>query len=384
MDITITPAKLCGTVQVLPSKSQVHRLLLCAAFADAPTRIRCPRVSRDMEATAACLRALGARITHDEDGYRVVPIATVTRNATLFCRDSGTTLRLLLPVVGALGSEATFVMEGRLAQRPLSPLWEELERMGCRLSRPAPHLLHITGQLRSGEYHIDGGVSSQFVSGLLFAAALLPPGSSVRVDGTLQSEPYVEMTQQALALFHAPAFRSPGTVTAEGDWSNGAFFLAAQALGNSLDVRGLSRNSVQGDRTVVSILKRLDAAKQTVCAANIPDLVPILAVFAAARHGAVFTDIRRLRLKESDRVRSTVDMLTALGACACAEENALTVFPATLTGGTVDACCDHRIAMSAAIASTVCTERVTILGAQCVEKSYPDFWEEFVRLGGKI
>lgn len=384
MDVTITPAALHGTVQALPSKSQVHRLLLCAALADAPTYIGCAAVSRDMEATAACLRALGAQIDRDKRGYRVSPIVTAPQAATLFCRDSGTTLRLLLPIVGALGVDATFVTEGRLAQRPLSPLWEELERMGCRLSRPAPQLVRICGRLRPGEYRIDGGVSSQFVSGLLFAAAILREGSTVRVDGALQSKPYVELTERALRLFDAPAFHSPGTVEAEGDWSNAAFFLTARALGSEVDVRGLDPHSAQGDRAIATLLPMLDASAQTICAADIPDLVPSLAVFAAARHGAVFTDIRRLRLKESDRVRSVIGMLRALGARAFADENTLTVRPAALTGGTVDACDDHRIAMAAAIASTVCTAPVTVLGAQCVEKSYPDFWEEFVRLGGKL
>ena len=176
---------------------------------------------------------------------------------------------------------------------------------------------------------------------------------------------------------------SPGTVTVEGDWSSAAFWLAAAALGSDVTVTGLDEHSVQGDRDITRLLPML-REHIAISAADIPDLVPILAVVAAANQGAVITDIRRLRLKESDRIHAIVDMLCALGGRAFADENALTVCPIPLTGGTVDARNDHRIAMSAAIASTVCTNPVTILGAECVSKSYPGFWKEFTRLGGRI
>ena len=167
----------------------------------------------------------------------------------------------------------------------------------------------------------------------------------------------------------------------EGDWSNGAFFLAAKALGNPVSVTNLAPDSPQGDRAVFDLLPTLEGSP-VISAADIPDLVPILAVTAACKHGAVFTGIRRLRLKESDRVASVIAMLEALGGKAEATEDTLTVWGTGLTGGTVDAVNDHRIAMSAAIAATVCQKPVTILGAQCVEKSYPRFWEEYARLGG--
>ena len=382
MDITIRPGKLTGKLTVIPSKSQAHRLLICAAFADMPTQLICPETNGDIEATAACLRGLGADISRSYNGYTVFPATQIPEKARLDCRDSGSTLRFLLPIVGALGVDATFYMDGRLPERPLSPLWEEMERMGCCLSRPTENTIHCFGKLRPGEYTMDGGVSSQFVTGLLFATALMKGHSAVTVTGTLESKPYVDMTKDALRLFDAPNFRTPGYIEVEGDWSGGAFFLAANALGSELTVRGLSPNSAQGDRAIVDVLALLDSGTPTVSARDIPDLVPILAVVAAAKQGATFTDIRRLRLKESDRVATTVAMLKALGGVAEADENTLTVGGTGLTGGKVDACNDHRIAMAAAIGATVCSGPVTILGAECVKKSYPRFWEEYARLGG--
>jgi 3-phosphoshikimate 1-carboxyvinyltransferase len=169
----------------------------------------------------------------------------------------------------------------------------------------------------------------------------------------------------------------------EGDWSNGAFWLAANALDSELTIRGLRTDSAQGDRAVLKILRLLVHGTSTVSAADIPDLVPILAVCAAVKQGAVFTDIRRLRLKESDRVASVIAMIENLGGKAKADENTLTICGTGLRGGIVDAMNDHRIAMAAAIAATVCKENVTIIGAECVKKSYPAFWEEYARLGGK-
>lgn len=392
MDITIHPGKLTGSTKAIPSKSQAHRLLICAAFADGPTELICPETNRDIEATAGCLRALGAGICRTNRGYGVTPLAKIPAEAALNCHDSGSTLRFLLPIVGALGVPAVFKLEGRLPKRPLSPLWEEMERMGCKLEFLSGDTLRCSGKLRGGEYRIDGGVSSQFITGLLFAASLLKEDSRFHILGKLESAPYVTMTQRAMARFGVDTtgfvvkggqtYHTPGEVTVEGDWSNGAFFLTAKELGSALSVQGLDPDSAQGDRVVTELLPLLGSTMPTISAADIPDLVPILSVAAAARHGAVFTDTRRLRLKESDRVASIIAMLESLGGSAEAADDTLTVLGTGLTGGTVDAVNDHRIAMAAAIASTVCREPVTILGAECVQKSYPQFWEEFTRLGG--
>ena len=190
MDLTVTPGLLSGQIPAIPSKSQAHRLMLCSAFADSETELLCPRTSQDMEATAGCLRSLGASVTRTDAGCRIRTIREIPRHAVLDCRDSGSTLRFLLPVAGALGVDATFQMEGRLPRRPLSPLREELERMGCSLSRPTETTLRIEGRLHSGTYRMAGNVSSQFITGLLFAGVLIPGPFSLEITGKLESRPY--------------------------------------------------------------------------------------------------------------------------------------------------------------------------------------------------
>ncbi len=382
MDITITPRPLRGNVTVIPSKSQAHRLLICAALADNPTQLVCPETNRDIEATVDCLNALGARINRNDSSYNIIPISSPPEAAILHCCESGSTLRFMLPIAGAMGVDATFLMEGRLPSRPLSPLWEEMERMGCQLTRPTDNTLRCQGKLRPGNYHIDGGVSSQYITGLLFALSLIGD-SHLQITGNIESAPYIALTHCAMSAFHAPTYHSPGYIMVEGDWSNGAFWLTAQFLNSQITVQGLDIDSVQGDRAVLDHLQELTHRNAMICAKDIPDLVPILSVFAAANHGAVFTDIQRLRLKESDRVVSTIAMIENLGGKATATEDSLIIFGTGLTGGTVDAFNDHRIAMAAAIAATVCTTPTIILGADCVRKSYPKFWEEYTRLGGK-
>lgn len=392
MDLTITPRLLRGEITAIPSKSMAHRMLICAAFSQEPTNLICPETNQDIEATAQCLEALGICIERRRRGYHVSPVNRIPEMAVLDCHESGSTLRFLLPIVGALGINTTFKMEGRLPQRPLSPLWEEMERMGCKLKHISGNELQCSGKLRSGAYFIDGSVSSQFISGLLFATSLMDSDSKINIIGNLESAPYVTMTQKVMALFGVNTdnfyikggqqYHSPGTITVEGDWSNGAFFLAAKALGNPVEIKGLSPDSEQGDRAAAQLMPAL-SQNITVSAADIPDLIPILSVAAAANQGAVFTDIQRLRLKESDRVASVIAMIQALGGKAEQTESTLTVFSTGLTGGTVDAHRDHRIAMSAAIAATVCTEPVTIMGAECVIKSYPSFWDEYKKLGGQ-
>lgn len=391
MDITVYPGKLSGQISAIPSKSQAHRALICAAFSNKPTTIYCRETNDDIEATAVCLRGLGADIQRTTYGYLVTPVRQIPRTSVMDCRESGSTLRFMLPVAAALGVDATFYMAGRLPKRPLSPLWEELERMGCQLTRPTENTLRCQGRLHGGDFTIDGGVSSQFISGLLFAMALLPDTSRLQLTGKTESVPYIRMTQNMLKSFGVGTenyevrgsypFQSPGHIHIEGDWSNSAFFLAANALGSTVTVTGLDACSVQGDRAVADILRGFDRFC-TVSAADIPDLVPILAVAACQRQGARFTDVERLRLKESDRVCSTAALLRNLGAEVLVADNALEVMPAIFRGCTVDSAGDHRIAMAAAIAATVATGPVTITGAECVAKSYPAFWDDFGKLGG--
>ncbi len=394
MDVLLQPTRLHGSIAAIPSKSQAHRLLLCAAFADRPTRLICPQTNQDIEATADCLTQLGAKCVRTAWGYAVTPtdLSHPLSPVALHVRESGSTLRFLLPILGALGVETTLHMEGRLGKRPLSPLWEEMERMGCQLRWEAENRLSLSGKLRPGDYRIDGGVSSQFITGLLFAASLMDSDSRLHIQGRLESRPYVDLTKKALAQFGivlsgwtvpgGQHYISPGTLYVEGDWSNAAFFLTAKALGNPVEVTGLDPYSAQGDRAAAYWLERLSCPCK-IDAADIPDLVPILAVAAAGLSGASFYNIGRLRLKESDRIESTVRLLQQLGIRAEAGADTLTVHPGKFTGGTVDACSDHRIAMAAAIAATAASGPVLITGAECVRKSYPGFWEDYKKLGGE-
>ena len=392
MDLRIFPGKLTGQTAAIPSKSQAHRLLICAALADGPTQLYCAQSNRDLDATAACLNALGAEIRVTETGFSVRPMEHIPAKATLPCGESGSTLRFLLPLAAALGVEATLQMEGRLPQRPLSPLWEELERKGCQLSRPTPDSILCRGQLQPGSFRLSGSISSQYFTGLMLALPLLSGSSRLLVQGELESKPYVDMTRQTLALFGVQAdlgeiqgsqrYLSPGMVMVEGDWSNAAFFLTAQAMGSAVSVTGLNPDSAQGDREIRNLLQSMETCS-TISGAQIPDLIPILAVFAACRQGAVFTHIQRLRMKESDRVASTLAMITALGGHGWADADTMTISGTGLTGGQVDAHNDHRIAMASAIAATCCSQPVILLDAQCVQKSDPHFWEVYAQLGGQ-
>lgn len=419
MNITVTSAPLQGELRAIPSKSYMHRALICASLADGTTSLYCPETNRDIEATAACLRALGAEIVTENGWYRVTPMdrsRPAAERAVLDCGESGSTLRFLLPVAAALGRKTAFEGHGRLPQRPLSPLYERMQERGAILSPAGRFPLTVDGQLLPGDYRLDGGVSSQYFTGLLLALPLLSAPSRIYIEGKLESAPYVELTMGVLETFGVtPAwegdrmevtpqsFRSPGTLTVEGDWSNAAFWLVAGALNGEIRLTGLQNDSRQGDRAILSILREMganivaDEAGITVSysslhgisidATDIPDLVPILAVAAAAAEGeTVITGASRLRLKESDRIRSVHDMLLALGVSCEETPDGLRINGGTWQGRklhcSVDSCNDHRIAMSAAIAACACEGEVTILGAESAEKSYPGFFRDLRTLGG--
>ena len=414
MDIKIMPGALSGTVSAIPSKSQTHRALICSALADAPTHIKCEGTSRDIEATAACLTALGADIRSESSGCAVRPRSGDSRGLPLHCGESGSTFRFLLPVAGALGNKTEFRLEGRLPERPLSPLYEELSRHGCSLSPQGSNPFYIEGQLTPGSYSLEASVSSQFISGLLFALPLLDGDSEIKMTGRIESLPYIELTVAMLerygiktqlhdTTFHVPGgqlYRSPKLITVEGDWSNAAFWLAAGAIdGNGITCTGLDIQSRQGDRAILELLAQFGAKVQqgsstvTVSSAklhggklqgididarDIPDLVPVLSVVAAAAEGTTKVyNAGRLRGKESDRLASVVDLLSKLGADIHETEDGLIINGGSaLTGGQVSSWGDHRIAMSAAVAAVLCSEPVIISGAEAVNKSYPGFFTE--------
>ncbi len=417
MKVKVSCPRALGEFFAIPSKSDAHRLLICAALSDAPCEIFCPTVSDDIEATAECLSALGAEIEYRDGTFFVSPIKKKEK-ATLDCRESGSTLRFLLPLASALGGEYELCGRGRLPSRPMGELIDALTSRGAEISGKGSLPLICRGGLSGGDFEIRGDISSQFISGLLFALPLLEKDSTVHIAGKCESLPYIEMTASSLSKFGIKVelnasniyikggqrYRSPRKVKVEGDWSNAAFFLTLGAIcpHSSVTCHGLSANSLQGDRAIVDILSRAGAnvsvvgdsvtvssgklKKIEVDAADIPDLVPILATMAAASSGeSVIYNIERLRLKESDRIKSTSEMLRNLGADVTAEEDKLIVRgKGRLRGGEISSENDHRIAMSAAIAASICDETVVITGAEAVRKSYVDFYKIYRALGADI
>jgi 3-phosphoshikimate 1-carboxyvinyltransferase len=354
-----------------------------------------------MLATSDCLRALGASVEGLESGVCTVrglggrPLSSAKTERHLYCRESGSTLRFLLPLCLLDGVKSVLHGKGRLLSRPLG-IYEELCRERGIFFEQNAECVTVCGRLTAGEYVMRGDVSSQFITGLLFALPLLEGDSRIRLTTHLESRSYLDLTVDALRTFGicvefigereilvpgGQHYRSVDA-TVEGDHSNAAFFGALNALGGDVIVDGLREDSLQGDRVWKQHMDALVEGSPTISLADCPDLGPVLMAVAAAKQGATFTEIHRLRLKESDRVASVIAMIESLGGKAEATENTLTVYGTGLLGGTVDSFGDHRIAMAAAIAATVCKEPVTILGAECVKKSYPGFWEDHCRLGG--
>ena len=412
MDITFNSPAVRAQVRAISSKSEAHRALICASLSDRETKIICTDTNADIDATASCLSALGAKITRVADGFEVSPIGTVTSGASLDANESGSTLRFLLPLVSALGADCEFIMRGRLASRPLSPLYELLTGNGVTISEVGKSPLSVSGKLLSGEYTLEANISSQYISGMLFALSVADGKSILRLSGKIESAPYILMTLDTLRAFGAEIefdaesnifyingkerLVSPSTFTVGGDWSNAAFMLVAGAIGvSSVSISGLDTESRQGDRAVISVLREMGAEIEfgkgkitvypsrlhgiSIDAADIPDLVPILSVAAAVAEGeTVIYNASRLRLKESDRIESVCATLSALGADIRATNDGMIICgKARLSGGEVDSFNDHRIAMSAAVASLVCDGAVTVSRFEAINKSFPTFLENF-------
>ena len=493
MNIKITPQQLNGTIEAIPSKSHAHRLLIAQKLAalqgggqEDPLAI--PTFSEDIDATKGCLAQLDEELPRFD------------------CRESGSTIRFMIPVAMALKDEAVFAGSGKLPQRPLSPLMEEMERHGCSFEMLAAakgaagalncakasergvtsKICRIRGRLQPGKYELAGNISSQFITGLLFALPLLNGDSSLQLTTKLESAGYVDLTLQVLREFgieirevwekitdedanagkkvviseraaeqadslsltanseadlkgipeanlesnsenyliryEIPGnqiYREPEGLKVEGDWSNAAFWLVAGALGGNITCTGLNPDSTQRDKEIVTVLEKMGAKierentayhiagndaplhGETVSAAQFPDLVPVMAVAMTGASGtSSITNAERLRIKESDRLATVCDFLTILGTDIRQTEDGLIIHenknntdpsgtaahcPAPpLSGGTVSSHNDHRIAMAAAVASCRADGPIVITGAEAVKKSYPDFFTDFVKLGGKI
>ncbi|MBD5104561.1 MAG: 3-phosphoshikimate 1-carboxyvinyltransferase, partial [Ruminococcaceae bacterium] len=342
--------------------------------------------------------AFGAKITKEGDITVVEGIQTPSENAIADCFESGSTLRFLIPVAAALGCEAEFHGRAKLPERPITPYFTELTKNGIIFKTKAmPY--QISGRLQAGDYSLAGDISSQFISGLLFALPLLNGDSRIIITSPLQSKPYVDITIAELNKFGIEIEETdygyfvkgnqsytPQNTAIEADMSQAAFFVVANALGSEITIEGLNMNSLQGDKAIIDIVKNADGNAFDVDASQIPDLVPILTVLAAFSKGTShITNCGRLRLKECDRLAVTAAELNKLGARVTENSDSLVIEGVDkIHGGICDSHVDHRIPMSLAIASTRSTEPVTINGAECVSKSYPNFFEDFISLGGIV
>ena len=411
MNVKVSNKSLSGEISAISSKSQAHRILIAAALSGDISEVVIGDTSDDIEATKDCLLQLN----------REVPVFN--------CRESGSTLRFLMPLSMVLKNKAVFFGESGLHKRPLSPLKEHMSEHGCTFSVTDDEICTIEGSLKGGEFVLPGTIGSQFITGLLFALPLLPESSEILLTSTLYSVSYVTMTLQVLETFGISveakydetgekeaytAFRikgnqkyvSPGSVIVEGDWSNSALWLAAGAISPdknvSITCRGLNPLSSQGDRKIISLLKAF-GANITRCntdvkaapgtlhgieidATNIPDLIPIVSVVAAVSAGTTkILNAERLRIKESDRLHAIYDNLTKLGADVEEYPDSLIIRgKERLKGGTVSGYNDHRIVMSMAVAALCCEEPVIITEAEAVSKSYPLFFDDFRKLGGEV
>lgn len=436
MNVTVCKSNICGSVCVPPSKSVAHRLMIAAALAGSSFAVK--NGGKDILATAECLEIMSQRIKSFVDGKRggsrvegrdiskgeeLAPCNAVRGDAPqgerliLNAGESGSTLRFLLPIVCALGLNAEITGEGRLKDRPLDGLIKSLADNGASIKRVSEEglPLHVGGRLRAGEFQIDGRVSSQYVTGLLFALPLLDGDSGIEISGGLVSANYVDITLGVLEEFGIEIKKTPSgfyvkgnqsyilpdRLSVEGDWSSAAFMLALGVLGGEVKVQGLKENSLQGDIAVVRLLRRAGAdiridggevvAKRSDLhaidfdAEHCPDIVPIMAAALSFAEGVSrISSVDRLRDKESDRLSAIMTVLDNFGVRTAYEDGALKVY-----GGAHRACrtqgfSDHRMAMSAIVIALNTDGESFINGVECISKSYPAFIEHAVSMGADI
>lgn len=416
MTISIKPQKLRGTVSVPPSKSMAHRAIICASLAQGKSVITNIEYSKDIQATISAMKALGTMILEHDDYLEIDGTTTFLRNnVDIDCCESGSTLRFMVPISIICEANVHFTGEGRLGKRPLDVYYKIFEQQGiCYLYRENVLDLYIKGRLHGGVFEVPGDVSSQFISGLLFALPLMDEDSLIRITSPLQSKGYIDLTLQMLErygidienhdyqelIIHGGQRYHPCDYCVEADFSQAAFYLAAGALGNHVILKGLNMESAQGDKEVVDILERM-GCKMTpvqegyqmfpglleatiIDGSQCPDIIPVVALVCALSEGVSrIENISRLRIKECDRLSATVEVINQLGGVAKEDNDAMIIEGvSSLQGGSVSAYNDHRMAMMEAIASTVCEDAVVIDQKECVKKSYPRFWEDFCMLGG--
>ena len=415
-NVNFNPFTPNGTISAPPSKSDVHRAVICAALSGGVCTISPVALSEDVKATIGCVEALGAK-TALKDNVLTVDGREIFKNkeAELDCRESGSTLRFLIPVAAAGGVSAVFTGAGRLPERPIGVYTDALPEKGVTCQTEGGLPLQISGKLQSGVFKIPGNVSSQFITGLLFALPLLDGDSDIVLTSPIQSAGYINMTIRTMSKFGIEVDMTdkgwhvrgkqryiPTDYTTDGDWSQAAFFLVAGAVGGEVTVQGANIDSSQGDRRIAALLREFgaeviqDGGSITVkkapmraieiSAAQIPDLVPVLAVCACFAEGTTrITDAERLRIKESDRLKTTAALLNSLGGKVNELPDGLEITGVKqLKGAAVDGCNDHRIVMSAAVCAAGCEGGITCTDAWSINKSYPDFYDDYAKIGGRV
>lgn len=410
MEVKITPKKLIGRVCAPSSKSYSHRVMIAAALAEGVSELSNISSSKDIEATAAAMNAFGANILHDDGIYTVMGIKSPAERAVVDCCESGSTLRFVMPIAAALGCECEFHGRGKLPERPLTPYIREMGKHGVTITREEGVMpFSMSGRLTGGEYFLEGNISSQFITGLLFALPLCKEDSVIRLTSRLESKPYAGVTVDVLKLFGIeisestdedglPVYTIKGgqkyrsaNCAVEGDYSQAAFFFAANALGSEVEIDNLNENSVQGDKKILEIINKIGYNKIngrlsafTADVTDTPDLAPILTVLGCFTDGTSrIVGAERLKIKECDRLAAISEAINNIGGRVSVCGDSLEIEPVEkLHGGKIEGCNDHRIVMAAAIASTMADGEIIITDAEAVQKSYPDFWNDFRSLGG--
>lgn len=414
-DVKFSPFVPNGTVNVPPSKSDVHRAIICAAMANGVSRISPVALSNDIKATIGCIKALGADAVL-ENNVLTVDGTNMYKNKTalLDCGESGSTLRFFIPIAAVGNINATFVGKGKLPQRPIGIFTEALPKAGtvCKTEGGLP--LEIKGQLKNGIFEIPGNVSSQFITGLLLALPILEGDSEIVLTSPLESVGYIAMTIRTMKQFGVniqatekgwhikggQTYKSCNYTT-DGDWSQAAFFMVLGAVSGKVTVKGVAKDSTQGDKKCAEILARFGAKVTqldnevtvekgelkaiTVDASQIPDLVPVLSVCATFAEGTTkIINAERLRIKECDRLKATSELLNNLGGKVKELSDGLEITGvSSLKGGNVNGYNDHRIVMSAAVCAARSDEDITATFAMSINKSYPDFYIDYNSIGGK-
>jgi len=418
MTIAIQTKRLRGHVKVPPSKSMAHRAIICASLAQGKSVIQNIEYSKDIEATIKAMKALGTIIIQHDDCLEIDGTTTFLKNhIEIDCCESGSTLRFMIPISIICEANVHFIGEGRLGKRPLDVYYRIFDEQDISYLYHENVLdLYIQGQLHAGIFHVPGNVSSQFISGLLFALPLLDGDSVIEVTSPLESRGYIDLTIQMLNQFgiqiinhHYEKLIVLGGqryqschYSVEADFSQAAFYLVAGALGNDVVLEGLNLDSQQGDKVAIDILERMGCclthkengyqiypgilSATDIDGSQCPDIIPIIALACALADGVSHIhNIARLRLKECDRLTATVEVINQLGGIAKESEDSMIIEGVKkLSGGTVSTHNDHRMAMMEAIASSICDDVVVIDQKNCVQKSYPSFWEHFALLGGVI